>query len=126
MTDATVPGLCQICHSETEDLVHAFFTCSQSRVAGLGLLGWVQGVSPDLSPEGAVQLQLVQGLADDEVLAAVYLLAIGFRYIWEIRKKISLHKMRSEIEAMISILRKTRHSGPASIMMEMSENLNKL
>ena len=110
MTDATVPCLCQICHSETDDLMHAFFTCSQSRVAGLGLLGWVQGVSPDLSPEGAVRLQLVQGLADDEVLAAVYLLAIGFRYIWVIRKvkkKISLHKMRSEIEAMISILRKT-------------------
>ena len=35
-------GTCNLCNEDTEDLNHAFFTCSHSRVAGLGLLGWVQ------------------------------------------------------------------------------------
>ena len=125
VSDGQVPGLCLICQLETEDLVHAFFTCSQSRVVGLCLLGWVQGLCPDLSPEGAVQLQLGGGLDGDEELAAVYLLASGMKYIWESRKmkkKITLHQMRSEVEAIISILRKTRHGNAALRMMEMLEN----
>ena len=107
-----------------EVLVHAFFTCSYSRVAGLALLGWVQGLAPDLSPEGAVQLQLGSDVNEEDELAAVYLLATGLKYIWETRihrKKITIHQMRSEIEAKISILRKTRHREASIKMTEMLE-----
>ena len=55
-TEDNLPGLCKLCHTEVEDLSHAFFYCPQSRVSGLALLGWVQGVAPTLQPEDALQL----------------------------------------------------------------------
>ena len=83
----------------------------------------MQYLCPDLSPEGAVQLQLGGELDEDEdeELAAVYLLTSGLKYIWEssrIKKKITPHLMRSEVEANISILRKSRHGRAALLMTE--------
>ena len=50
--------MCLHCQLEEEDATHAFFSCPHINIAGLALLGWVQGAVPDLSPERAVQLQL--------------------------------------------------------------------
>ena len=61
-------------------------------------------------------------LPEQTDLATVCLLATGLRYIWEARqdkKQASIFKMRAEIEAMVSILRKTRHSKAGDQMMEM-------
>ena len=44
------------------------------------------------------------------------------KYIWETRsekKTVSLHKMRAEIEAKVSILRKTRYYLSGDKMLEM-------
>ena len=93
-------------------------------VAGLALLGWVQGLAHDVSPEEAIQLQLDDDLTDVEELAVVYFLATGLKYIWEARmskKQISLHQLRSELEAKISILRKSRHKDAGAKMLEMLE-----
>ena len=52
----------------------------------------------------------------------MYVLAIGLNYIWEARverKQVILYKMRSEVEARVTILRKTRHTGAANLMLEM-------
>ena len=46
-------GTCNLCNEDIEDLSHAFFTCSHSRVAGLALLGWVKLLCPNLQPEDA-------------------------------------------------------------------------
>ena len=117
-----LPGVCTLCHTEAEDQIHAFFTCQKSSVTGHALLGYVQAVVPDLSPEAALRLELGQDLSEVDQLAVVYLLSTGMKYIWEARvqkKAVSLFKMRAEVEAKISILRRTRHKAAGEKMLEM-------
>ena len=116
------PGLCQLCHLETEDALHALVHCPHSAVAGLALLGHAQHVLPNLSPEAALRLDFDAKLEDEEELATVCLLATGWLYIWEARvnkKQVLRYKMRAELEATISILRKSRHSSAGDRMLEM-------
>ena len=116
------PGRCQQCQLEVEDLLHAFFLCQKSMVAGHALLGYVQHCVPGLSPEEALRLELGQNLEDADQLATVCVLATGLMYIWTTRtqkKVITLYKMRAEIEAKITILRKTRYWASGLKMLEM-------
>ena len=86
------------------------------------LLGYVQQAIPNLNPEEALRLELGHDLSDVDQLASVCLLSTGLKYIWETRaekKPIILYKMRAEIEAKISILRRTRHENSAIKMLEM-------
>ena len=49
-------------------------------------------------------------------------MASGLKYIWEARvekKQVRIYKMRSEVEARVSILRRTRHKEAGNIMLEM-------
>ena len=123
VADGANPGLCQLCLLEVEDPAHAFFSCHKSMLAGLALLGYAQKNVPLLSPEAALRLEFGgTELPEQTDLATVCLLATGLRYIWEARqdkKQASIFKMRAEIEAMVSILRKTRHSKAGDQMMEM-------
>ena len=115
-------GLCQHCHDEVEDPIHALFSCHLSQVAGLGLLGYAQNTVPNLSPEAAIKLDLGAALSDKEELATICLLATGWLYIWEARsnkKRVCLYKMRAEVEAMITILRKSRHREVGELMVGM-------
>jgi hypothetical protein len=116
------PGLCQLCHGEVEDPLHALFSCHLSQVAGLGLLGYAQKTVPNLSPEAAIKLEFSGTLTEKEELATVCLLATGWLYIWEARtnkKRVCLFRMRAEVEAMVTILRKSRHQGVGELMLEM-------
>ena len=123
-TEDNLPGLCKLFHTEVEDLSHAFFYCPQSRVSGLALLGWVQGVAPTLQPEDALQLKLQTTLSQEDELAAVCMLATGLKHIWEARvskKQITPFQVRAELEAKISLLRRTRYVGAGSKMQELLE-----
>ena len=98
---------CLLCNIEPEDLLHCFFGCTKSLVSGLTLLGWVQNLVPDLSPESAITLDLQQELSEHEELATVCTLAVGLKYIWEARvgkKLVATFEMRAKVEATISIL----------------------
>ena len=119
---ATHDGLCQLCMLEVEDTLHAFFSCQQSRVVGHALLGYVQKTVQNLSPEAALLLDVGTGLEEYQELAAVCLLATGLQYIWNSRldkKQLCLYRMRAEVEAMVSILRKSRHKRAGDLMLEM-------
>ena len=62
-----------------------------------------------------------EALSDALELPAVFLLATGLKFIWLTRaekKQITVHKMRSEMEAKISILRKSRHKEAGDKMLE--------
>ena len=121
-SQADPPGRCTHCQADVEDQLHAFFSCQKSMVAGLALLGYVQQATPNLNPEEALRLELGHDLSDVDELASVCLLSTGLKYIWETRaekKPIILYKMRAEIEAKISILRRTRHENSAIKMLEM-------
>ena len=117
-----IPGRCPVCRAATEDQLHAFFDCPNNSVCGLALLGYVQTTVSNLSPEEALRLELGGGHDEVEQLATVCLLSTGLQYIWEARtekKLVSLFRMRSEIEARITILRRTRHAAAGDKMMEM-------
>ena len=122
-------GLCLHCRGEVEDLTHCFFDCPKNMVVGLALLGCVQQLCPGLSADAAVRLELdLFGMhTDEESLAALCILTTGLKYIWETRlekKVVHKYKMRAEIEAKVSILRKTRHSATATQIAELLEILN--
>ena len=54
------------------------------------------------------------------------MLATGWLYIWEARvnkKQVLRYKMRAELETMISILRKSRHSSAGERMLEMIDQV---
>ena len=107
--EAQILGLCQLCHREVEDTSHAFFSCSHNRVAGLGLLGLVQGLCPDLQQEDVLQLHLGEDFPPDDELAVMYMLATGLKYIWEARqskKQTTFVQVRAELEAKIYLLRR--------------------
>ena len=116
-----IPGRCPVCGAATEDQLHAFFDCPNNSVCGLALLGYVQTTVSNLSPEEALRLELGDGHDEVEQLATVCPLSIGLQYIWEARtekKLVSLFRMRSEIEARITILRRTRHAAAGEKMLE--------
>jgi hypothetical protein len=116
------PGLCKLCHQDVEDTLHALFSCQQSQVAGHALLGYAQKASPNLSPKESLKLHIGHNLQKEEELAVVCLLATGWLYIWQARlekKQVCLFRMRAELEAMISVLRTSRHGKTGEIMLEM-------
>ena len=66
-------------------------------------------------------------LSDDECLAALCILTTGLKYIWETRlekKVVHKYKMRADIEAKVSILRKTRHASVVTGMSVLIDMLN--
>ena len=123
VADGAQPGMCQLCQVEAENPEHVLFSCHLSQVTGLALLGYAQKSVPNLSPEAALRLDFGGvRLSEKEELATVCLLATGWLYIWEARinkKQICLYRMRAEVEAMVTILRKSRHKGVGDTMLEM-------
>ena len=86
------------------------------------LLSFAQAAVPGLPPEAMLKLDFGQELEETDQLATLNILATGLMYIWQARsdkKVVVQHKMRSEIEAVISILRKTRFSIAADRMLEL-------
>ena len=113
----------QLCHDEPEHL-HALFSCHHSQGTGLALLGYAQKNVPNLCPEAAARIYFGGvRLSEKEELATICMLATGWLYIWETRvnkKQVCLYRMRAEVEAMVTILRKSRYQqGVGDMMLEM-------
>ena len=115
------------CRLEAEDQGHCLFDCTKNIGVGLALLGCVQQLLPDLSVESAVLLDFQCSLPDDENVAVQTILITGLKYIWEARlakKVVTKYRMRAEIEARVSILRRTRFSNSANIVDELINTLD--
>ena len=107
--------------------MYCFFDSPNNLLAGVALLGCVQQVCPGLSPEAAVRLELGVNVNAETGLAALYILSTGLKFIWETRlekKVVVKHMMRAEIEAKVSILRRTRFYRSADIINELLEILD--
>ena len=64
-------------------------------------------------------------MTESEELPAVFMLANGMQYIWGNRvnkKQVTTQQMRSEIEAKISILPKSRYREAGMKILEILEN----
>ena len=116
------PGVCKICRAAPEDRLHAFSTCPSSKATSDLLLGYVHAAVPGLSPEDMLRLNFASRLDESDKLAVLVVISTGLKYIWESRldkKVVHQHKMRAEIEACISILRKSRYCGSADRVLEL-------
>ena len=112
-------GNCSLCKTAKEDLEHVFFACPASAEAGLATLGWAQRVTPYVTADSALRLELRGEPDDSQRLAATTIIAIGLCYIWEARinkKKVGRYDVRAELEATISLMRRTRHREAGEII----------
>ena len=76
---------------------------------------------PGVTPADILTLNLAASVEESDYLPSLVLIATGLSYMWKSRvdkKMVCQYKMRSEVEAKISILRKTRHSESANILLE--------
>ena len=111
-------GLCDLIEEE-EDLIHAFFVCSNNSIAGLALLGYIQKIAGNVSDRDCLSLNFGTDLGDVERLAAVLILATGLSFIWEQRvqkKTVLLFTVRAELEAKVELLRKTRFGNVGNLI----------
>ena len=68
---------------------------------------------PGLTPECALRLEYGMGeLTEERALAVTSILGTGLSFIWEARthmKRVEPYEIRSELEALVSTLRRSRH-----------------
>ena len=102
---------CDLCNaSETADLTHTLITCSYNSEVANWLMRALLLHVPTLQPKQVVLLQLGD-VQDSLHLPLVWLIANTLALTWDYRKekkRLSLHVIRSTLEARINILRKTR------------------
>ena len=114
--------VCKVCKTDSEDLWHAFFGCQPCKETSDLLLSYVSHLVPGISSTDVLSLNFATTVEENDRLPTLVLIATGLRYIWQTRadkKTVCRYKMRTEIEATISILRKTRYSASAERLLEM-------
>ena len=93
-----------------ESLLHGLFYCDRNRQAAQALLALTRPYDSSISPERAVTLNIVTSDTLYE-LPVMLVLCTGMNFIWENRmkkKSTSIFQIRSEIECLISLLRRSR------------------
>ena len=86
------------------------------------MLSFVQIAVPAITSQAMLRLDFRQELDEIDTLAILSILSTGLSHIWQARiekKVVHMYKMRADIEASISILRKTRYCASADRMLEM-------
>ena len=92
-----------------ETYQHLFLKCEHNREAGRALFNSVSSYDRTLTETKMLRVEL--DTDEPFLLASVYILATGLEFIWEnrkVRKRTSLYVMRAELEAAISIRRRSR------------------
>ena len=108
LTQASSP-LCWCNTGAVESYQHLFYHCEKNSEAGQALLRCVMSYDRSLSEVKSLRLEL----NPDEpfLLASISLLSSGLELIWQnrkLKKNTTLYTMRAELEAAISIRRRSR------------------
>ena len=125
LTPASSP-LCPCGNGENETYQHLFYSCVKNAQAGRALLHCLQSYDHSLTEEKSLRVEIESD--DPFTFASVSLLATGLALIWEnrkMKKNTTLHMMRAQLEASVSIKRKSRLAKlreTASIMDNMIKN----
>ena len=125
ITPNTSP-LCWCNSGDTESYHHLFFSCEYNRESGQALLQCIRSYDRGLTETKVLRLELET--EEPFMLASVSLLATGLQFIWDNRKskiRTPLYSMRAELEAAISIRRRSRLQKlreTAEIMKNMIDN----
>ena len=107
-------GMCKLCLANVqEDLLHALIRCPANHGIGEAVLLCLP-IQNGVQDEHVIQLQ--HDLDSPLQLPVVWFLAVAWSSLWESRKigrRPELYKIRADLEAKVSLLRKTRHSEAA-------------
>ena len=102
--------VCILCEDEQpETLLHALFSCRSNRAAAEALLSLVRPYDHSITPQKVLLLDInCEPIYQQSVVMIMY---TGLYHIWENRikrKTTSLYQVRSELECLISLLRRSR------------------
>ena len=115
------PSLCNLCDSSSLDSIeHALFQCNSSTTSATFLLSTVRNVLPDVQPQHVLLLDF--DLSSSDQLPIMFVISSVLSQIWNSRKSgktSNLHTVRSNLEAGIQILRKSRHYTAANRAIEL-------
>ena len=105
----TASPLCWCESGQQETYMHLFHDCSKNSEAGEAVLGVGKAYARNLTMEKSLRMEV----ESDEtfMLSTVSTLATGLLYIWEnrkLKKSTTLPMMRAELEAAVSIKRRSR------------------
>ena len=114
-------GHCQLCQAEVvENLEHALITCQFNQNVGNLLVDGVSVMVPNITSNQVLRLEL--DVEADKELPLVLMIGHTLESIWSCRmKKIQIQPflIRSDLEARANLLRETRFSNVAVLLMEM-------
>ena len=103
--------LCTLCNSQqNESSLHALFHCSKNSQAAQALLSLTEPYDSSITPEKAIQFDISTSDIMYE-LPVMLVLCTGLNFIWEnriIKKGTSSYQIRSELENLVSLLRRSR------------------
>ena len=102
--------VCILCEDEQpETLLHALFSCRSNRAAAEALLSLVRPYDHSITHQKVLLLDInCEPIYQQSVVMIMY---TGLYHIWENRikrKTTSLYQVRSELECLISLLRRSR------------------
>ena len=111
-----IPGidpLCQLCREAPEETPqHGLFLCQANNQAASYILHLLRPYDPDISPERCLLLNLRTNPIYE--LQSIIILASGLNTIWNNRKqkkRTSSYQIRTDLECLVSLLRKSRSRG---------------
>ena len=106
---------CSLCTSDQEeDCLHALLICSHNSTVNNWIINCTRNVVPNSSPEDIIHLNL--DINHPMMFLLIWLLANVLMLVWQLRlskKSVNLFRIRAEMEAKISSLRKSRLSAMA-------------
>ena len=106
---------------DREDLQHGLVSCPGNGGLGHAVLKCL----PHVPGPGATIVHVLAEGADE--YPVVWFLAVAWMGIWESRrsgKRPELYRIRADLEAKVSLLRKTRYSESAELISQMISKLN--
>ena len=111
-----ISSSCSLCSDNvTDSLPHSLIECSFVYPASSFLINTLKQVLPNVTPSQVTLLDL--DLSQDLKLPITYLIASFLSQIWKCRiskKQCNLKTIRTNLEASIQVLRKTRHHQAAT------------
>ena len=124
MTPNTSP-ICKLCPDQCiEDLPHALLSCSFNSEVSKALMDILSNSQPNISRSQVLTLNF--DVDKQMELPLVWLTSYILQKIWDSRKekkRCDLVRVRSDLEAKVSLLRETRHSESEKTISQMLSNL---
>ena len=114
----TLSGECRLCTGgHRESLPHAYFACDNNCMAAESLVAALQPLCPGITCEQILTLNY--NIAIELELAAIFVLSVGLKFIWDCRadnKYVQTYQLNAEIFARIENLGQSKFKRVAALL----------